>query len=116
MRLFAPHLIGHLIGYDFSDSPRFEPFLRRSTATPRASAWPRWAAFWTRWPRKPRWRVLLEDLHWADDSSLDALDLAQTLSKTSLFVLAAAPGPELYSARPRSARAGSSSAASICAR
>ena len=99
VRVSAPHLIGHLIGYDFSDSPHLKPLLDDPRQL-REQALDALTAFLKTLAAQGPILMLLEDLHWADDSSLDALNyLAQTLSKTSLFVLAAAR-PELYERRP----------------
>ncbi len=95
----SPHLIGHLVGYDFSDSLHLKPLLDDPQQL-REQALTALAAYFKALAAQGPILTLLEDLHWADNSSLDALSfLAQTLNETPLFVLAAAR-PELYERRP----------------
>ena len=95
----AAHLVGQLLGYDFSDSPSVKPLLDDPKQL-REQALAGLAATFAALAAQGPVLILLEDLHWADDSSLDALNhLAQTLTKTPVFVLAAAR-PDLYERRP----------------
>ena len=95
------HLLGHLLGVDHGASPHVAG-IRRDVAQVRARAWH--AA--TQWFRRRAARegrpllLLLEDLHWADDPSLDFLDhLAATDADVPLLLLATAR-PTLRERRP----------------
>lgn len=95
----AAPLVGHLIGYDFSASPHVRPLLGdarqlRDQALQHLTAYFRAATL-----RRPL-LLLLEDLHWADDSSLDVIEsLAAALRDQPAFILGAAR-PSFYERRP----------------
>jgi predicted ATPase len=95
----AAHLVGHLVGYDFSASPHVRPLLGdarqlRDQALQHLTAYFRAATL-----RRPL-LLLLEDLHWADDSSLEVIDsLAAALRDRPAFILGAAR-PSFYERRP----------------
>ena len=93
------HFVGHLLGFDFSDSPhllgaRSDPRQLRDRARSYLVDFFRGAA-----AQAPT-VVFLEDLHWADDSSLDAINhLALTLVGSPLLFVGAAR-PMLLERRP----------------
>jgi len=93
------HFIGQLLGFDFSDSPHIKGILedaRQIHDRALAYAGDYFKAMADRQPIV----VLLEDLHWADDSSLDTLNhLARTLTGQPLLVVCAAR-PGLFERRP----------------
>ena len=86
------HLLGHLVGLDFSDSPHVQALAGdgrqlRARAFDAAALWLCRLAAAQGLPLL----MLLEDLHWADDGSLDFLaHLAQTQPDLPLLVLALA--------------------------
>jgi class 3 adenylate cyclase/tetratricopeptide (TPR) repeat protein len=95
------HFIGHLLGFDFSNSPYIHGILR-DTAQIRDRA----LAYLSDYCKAvlsahSSGLLLLEDLHWADDSSLQALEyLGRALEDYPLLVLGAAR-PALLERRPK---------------
>lgn len=93
------HLVGHLLGYDFSTGPYVQPLLGdphhlRSQALLHVGEYFKTAA-----DNNPI-LLLFEDLHWADDSSLEAIaSLAAALEGYSALFVGAAR-PVLYERRP----------------
>ena len=92
-------LIGQLLGYDFSDDPAVKPLIDDPRQL-REQALAALANYFHALTEQGPVMILLEDLHWADNSSLDVLNhLTQSLINTRLFVLAATR-PNLYQRRP----------------
>ena len=92
-------LIGQLLGYDFSDDPAVKPLVDDPRQL-REQALAALASYFHQLAGQDLVMILLEDLHWADDSSLDTFNyLAQALAETSIFVLAASR-PHLHQRRP----------------
>ena len=95
----AAHLIGHLLGFEIGESPHLAT-VRDDAQAMRDRALEYLAGYFQGAAAQLLVLILLEDLHWADDSSLDALNqLSQALTGESLMVVAAAR-PELYERRP----------------
>jgi len=92
------HRIGALIGLDFADSPHvvgLEPRLLRTLGFSALRAWMRGLA-----GEGAVLAMLLEDLQWADDASLDFV--AELLSGRAMpLVLVATARPELLERRPK---------------
>ena len=92
------HFIGHLLGFDFSASPHLQPALADPQQIhDRALLY--LADYLRAVSRGQPAVLLLEDLHWADDSSLDALDTCCAWSPAALLLLATAR-PTLLERRP----------------
>ncbi len=93
------HLIGHLCGFDVTESPVVKPLAgdpQGLNARTRGEFVRLFAALAKAGPSV----MLLEDIHHADDASLDLLnDLFQADSNLHLLVVATAR-PELYTQRP----------------
>ena len=90
-------LVGHLIGFDFSTSPAIQDALESESFKERALAGI--TKYFRSLAIEPT-VIFLEDIHWADDSSLDLIDhLAATLSETCLIVVCLAR-PVLFERRP----------------
>jgi class 3 adenylate cyclase/tetratricopeptide (TPR) repeat protein len=93
------HLIGQLLGFDFSDSPHVQAVLDDARQLrDRALIYvpDYFRAMTTRLPVC----MFLEDIHWADHSSLDLLNhLALTMTDGPLLVVCLAR-PSLYRRRP----------------
>ncbi len=93
------HVLGHLVGIDFSASVHVSGILedarqRRNRAFHTATQWLRRSAL------QGAGMLLLEDLHWADDGSLDFLaQLHKGLDGVPIMVLAVAR-PSLFERRP----------------
>jgi class 3 adenylate cyclase/predicted ATPase len=82
------HNIGHLLGYGFQDSPHLIAILENPQQLRDQALLYMVSYFKLLSERKPV-LVLLEDLHWADEASLDALNwLALELNNQSVFTLA----------------------------
>lgn len=95
----SAHLVGHLLGYDFSASPHVRA-LQGDARQLRGLALAQMTAYFRAATSRRPLLLLLEDLHWADDSSLDAIEaLAAALRDQPLFMLGAAR-PTLFERRP----------------
>ena len=93
------HRIGQLLGYDFGDSPYVAPLLDDPLQL-RTQALAALETYFSGLSRHDPLVVILEDLHWADDSSLDAFNhLLARLNHSQLLVLGAARA-NLYWRRP----------------
>ena len=93
------HFIGQLLGFDFSLSPHLLPALHDAKqVAERALAY--LADYFMAVATQAPVLILLEDLHWADDSSLDALNqLGGRLVSQPVLVIALAR-PTLFERRP----------------
>lgn len=92
------HVIGQIIGLDFSDSPHvrgLEPRLLRSLAFVALHDYLRGLA-----ADGAALAVLLEDLHWADDESLDFIDELMAAGVELPRAIVATARPELLERRP----------------
>jgi ABC-type oligopeptide transport system substrate-binding subunit/class 3 adenylate cyclase len=95
----AAHLIGQLLGFEIGDSPHLET-VQDDAQTMRDQALAYLADYFKGMAKQLPVLILLEDLHWADDSSLDALNhLAATLRDQPVMIVSAARR-ELYERRP----------------
>ncbi len=93
------HLIGHLVGFELGDSPHLAE-VRDDPQQLRDQTLAYLADYFQGMAGQFPLLVLLEDLHWADDSSLDALNhLALALCEQPLMIVGAAR-PELFERRP----------------
>jgi class 3 adenylate cyclase len=91
-------LVGHLVGFDFSASPAVAGLLGSPSFGQVASAY--LVQYLRTLVGQGPVVMLLEDLHWADDSSLDLLALVvERLPDIPLLVVGAAR-PELWERRP----------------
>lgn len=93
------HILGHLLGIDFSDSPHVAPILKYPEELRNRSI-----AYLTEYFGAAAGRsvvlILLEDLHWADDGSLEFLNQVGLRLKNTPVMIAASSRPELYDRRP----------------
>lgn len=93
------HFIGHLIGLDFSASPHLSGILDDAKQI-RSRAFHYAAQFFTATTRDKPAIIFLDDLHWADNSSLDFVDhLARACVSIPLLILCFAR-PALLERRP----------------
>lgn len=94
------HYVGHLLGFDFSDSPYFQG-KDDDVRQVREYAFQDLAALITSVASNNSAAVLfLEDVHWADEGSFDLIDyLVQTCLNTPLMVVCVAR-PTLFEKRP----------------
>jgi class 3 adenylate cyclase/tetratricopeptide (TPR) repeat protein len=104
MRLHSmrAHFIGHLIGLDFSDSPHLSGILSEGEQV-RQRAFHCLAEFFRAVHRGDSSPIVvfLEDIHWADEGSLDIIDhIAQHCLDVPLLVICPAR-PTLFERRPR---------------
>ena len=94
------HVFGQLVGYDFHTSRHVQPIIDEAQQLR-----DRGLAYLVEYVKAVAGRgpvvFLLEDLHWADDGSLDAITrLGLALGGKPVLILSAAR-PELYQRRPR---------------
>jgi ABC-type oligopeptide transport system substrate-binding subunit/class 3 adenylate cyclase len=95
----AAHFIGHLIGFEFGDSPHLVG-VQDDAQELRDRALAHLTGYYQGLAAQAPVLILLEDLHWADDSSLDALNqLALDLGDWPVMVACAAR-PALFERRP----------------
>lgn len=94
------HFIGHLLGFDFSDSPYLQGILHDARRV-REYAYQDMAALFMAVAEHNTAAVLfLEDLHWADEGSLDLLDyLLQSCQQIPMLTLVLAR-PTFFEKRP----------------
>jgi predicted ATPase/class 3 adenylate cyclase len=102
------HFIGHLIGLDFSESPYLRGILNDARQI-RDRAFHYAAQFFAAATASPppaggtdRGRpaaLLLEDLHWADDGSLDLIEHLARANRHSPLLIVALTRPELFEQR-----------------
>src|SRR5687768_1783202 len=93
------HVVGQLIGFDFSTSPHVKPMLGNPRQI-RDRALEYAAEFMRRVTQKLPAVVLLEDIHWADHGSLDFVDqVTRACEGARLFVLCLSR-PSLLERRP----------------
>ncbi|MGD2148219.1 MAG: ABC transporter substrate-binding protein, partial [Anaerolineae bacterium] len=96
----AAHFIGHLVGYELRESPHLEGALDDPRET-RDRALGYLAGYFAASASENPVLVLLEDLHWADDSSLDALNQLALALVDEPVMIACAARPGLFERRPR---------------
>ncbi len=93
------HFIGHLIGFDFSNSPHLQGVLADARQV-HDRAFHYAAQFITEMSRHHPVLTLLEDIHWADDGSLDLIEyILYTQPDLPLLVIGLAR-PSLFERRP----------------
>jgi class 3 adenylate cyclase/tetratricopeptide (TPR) repeat protein len=94
------HIIGQLVGFDFSSKPEVEAALKDGDAFRRMAQGYLGELFTTASKVNPV-MIHVEDIHWADDRSLDLLNnLVRDNIDLPLFVLCMAR-PSLYERRPQ---------------
>jgi class 3 adenylate cyclase/tetratricopeptide (TPR) repeat protein len=93
------HLLGQMLGYDFRDSPHLKGVLGDGEQL-RNRGMMYFGEYFVEMSRQRPVVMLLEDIHWADDSTLDAVDwLEERMSKLRMLIVCA--GREaLYERRP----------------
>jgi class 3 adenylate cyclase len=102
MALAHAHLVGHLIGLDFADSPhvrgiRDDPRQIRNRGFHAAVQLLRRLAARERMPIV----LLLDDLHWADDDSLDFLEHLVEVNRDVDMLVLGMTRPALFERRPQ---------------
>ncbi len=98
VRLYA-HFIGHLIGFDFSDSPLLSSILSDSRQL-RNRAISYMCEYFQGFCRRSAVLILLEDIHWADDASLEAIQtLAESLAGYPALIVCTTR-PQLFEHKP----------------
>ena len=94
------YLIGQLVGFDFSDKPEVEAALQDADSFRRA-AQQYLGEFFASASKTNPVVIHIEDIHWADDRSLDLVNnLVRENTELPLFVLCMAR-PSLYERRPQ---------------
>ncbi|MBP8003190.1 MAG: AAA family ATPase [Chloroflexi bacterium] len=82
------HFVGHLLGFDFSTSPYITGLLD-DTKQIRDRAFLYMAQFFAAATQNNPVLILLEDIHWADDNSLDLIEyLYQQIADYPILILA----------------------------
>jgi tetratricopeptide (TPR) repeat protein len=90
-------LVGQLLGLDFSASPAVQARLGSESLAERATA--HLAKYLEDMARAPT-VIILEDIHWADDSSLDLLDYLVTVILDTRLLVVCLARPALFERRP----------------
>ncbi len=93
------HFLGHLLGYDFGASPHIQP-LGGDPQQLRDRALVYLVEYFKAAAARTPVLILLEDLHWADDSSLDTLNRLVMATREQAVLLASATRPDLFQRRP----------------
>jgi class 3 adenylate cyclase/tetratricopeptide (TPR) repeat protein len=96
---FKGHFIGHLLGFDFRSSPHLQ-----EVEDDARQLHDRALVYLTEYFRSMLARqpvcILLEDLHWADHSSLDLLDSLSLAMAGRPWLIVCAARPSLFERRP----------------
>ncbi len=96
----AAHFIGQLLGYDFSHSPYLQGVLEDSRQF-RSRAFYNMLQFFLQAAVSDEGALLLlEDLQWADDDSLDLIEYLITTLRHAPFLTLATTRPTLFATRP----------------
>jgi ABC-type oligopeptide transport system substrate-binding subunit/class 3 adenylate cyclase len=95
----AAHYLGHLLGLEFGESEHLADKLDDAQGL-RDQALAYLADYFTGMAAQLPVLILLEDLHWADDSSLDALTHLSLALTGQPVMLACAARPTLFERRP----------------
>jgi class 3 adenylate cyclase/tetratricopeptide (TPR) repeat protein len=93
------HFIGHLIGFDFSASPHLRGILGDARQIRDRAFYYATQLFTTVAQRRPT-VVFLEDLHWADEGSLDLIDHVARECRHALLLIVCLARPALFERRP----------------
>ena len=93
------HFIGHLIGFDFSGSPHLQGILSDARQI-RDRAFHYAAEFFTEVARHQLIVVMLEDIHWADDGSLDLMEHVMRARPALPLLVISPTRPTLFEQRP----------------
>src|SRR5262245_48118356 len=93
------HFIGHLIGLDFSTSPYLEG-IRGDARQIRDRAFHYIVQFFAAITRQQPAVILLEDIHWADDGSLDLIDYLARERHNLPLLIVGLTRPSLIERRP----------------
>ena len=94
------HILGTWLGYDFSDSPHLQP-IKDDPEQIKNRATLYLTQFLTAISNKQPVVILLEDIHWADKGSLDAVfDLVRRQPQLPLLIICLAR-PSLYERHPQ---------------
>ncbi|MBN1484877.1 MAG: tetratricopeptide repeat protein [Chloroflexia bacterium] len=99
------HFIGQLLGFDFGNSPHLQGIIVQSGPADAQQLWDRALLYLGDYFRATAQQavpvILLEDLHWADNSSLDLFEqLLPGISAEPLLLIGLAR-PTLFERRPR---------------
>jgi class 3 adenylate cyclase/predicted ATPase len=94
------HFIGHLIGLDISDSP-FLAGIRDDARQIRDRAFHYIARFLSTLTADYPAVMFLEDIHWADDSSLDLIDYLEHSGCPAPLLVVGLTRPSLFERRPQ---------------
>lgn len=92
------HLIGYLVGFEFSDTRAVRNLADSPSLAPLALAY--LIQYFRRLTTKEPAVMLLEDLHWADDASLDAIVRLATELDSQHWLIVCAGRPDLFEHRP----------------
>ena len=93
------HFIGHLIGFDFSNSPHLQGILHDARQI-RDRAFHYAAQFFAEVTRAQLVVMFLEDIHWADDGSLDLMDHVMRERPDLPLLIIGPTRPTLFEQRP----------------
>ena len=95
----AAHFIGQLLGFDFSDSPHLLP-VKSDSKVFHQRALEHLTRYFRSQARMNPVVILLEDLHLADDPSLDLLEMVSGPFEGQRLLIIAAARPRLFERRP----------------
>lgn len=97
--LMRAHFIGHLLGFDFSDSPYLQGILSDARQI-HDRAFHYFTQFFKDVTRDRPTTVMLEDIHWADSGSLDFIDYLLREEPGLPLVVTALTRPTIFEDRP----------------
>jgi len=93
------HLIGQLLGFDFSDSPHLKGVLNDAEQLSNRSSM-YLIQYFKALSKEIPVVIFLEDIHWGDDSSLDVVKRLGEATQQHSIILICATRPNLFERRP----------------
>jgi class 3 adenylate cyclase/tetratricopeptide (TPR) repeat protein len=93
------HFLGQLLGFDFSDSPYLQDFLNDPKAI-RNRGLINLGEYFASMCKQSPVVILLEDIHWADDSSLDAIRELGKYTQNQPLLIVCLTRQQLFERRP----------------
>lgn len=93
------HVIGQLLGFDFRDSPYVKKIYKNAQLL-RERGFKYIKEYFLCYSSRRPVVIFLEDVHWADDSSLDLVNMLADVTASSPILILCLARPQIYECRP----------------